>query len=91
VLRVADVLHLSAAAAAAAASGWRGLQGEGQTLCLLNNSNFRVLLLLLLPQVGVGYKVNGKTLSSSMPASIEDLEAAEVRVAGLGFGFWGGC
>lgn len=31
-----------------------------------------------IPQVGVGYKVNGKTLSSSMPASIEDLEAAEV-------------
>uniref|UniRef100_A0A383V587 Adenylosuccinate synthetase, chloroplastic n=1 Tax=Tetradesmus obliquus TaxID=3088 RepID=A0A383V587_TETOB len=29
-------------------------------------------------KVGVGYKVNGKTLSSSMPASIEDLEAAEV-------------
>jgi hypothetical protein len=41
-------------------------------------------VLLLLPQVGVGYKVKGKTLSSSMPASIEDLEAAEVRFFTLG-------
>lgn len=37
-----------------------------------------LMLLLLLPQVGVAYKINGKTLTSSVPASIEDLEKLEV-------------
>lgn len=31
------------------------------------------------PQVGVAYKLKGKTLTNSMPASIEDLESVEVQ------------
>jgi adenylosuccinate synthase len=38
-----------------------------------------LLLLLLLLQVGVGYKLpSGKVLTSSMPATIEELESVEV-------------
>eukprot|EP00882_Tetradesmus_deserticola_P016386 GHRQ01017498.1.p1 GENE.GHRQ01017498.1~~GHRQ01017498.1.p1 ORF type:complete len:359 (+),score=142.23 GHRQ01017498.1:116-1192(+) len=44
----------------------------------LNLTKLDVLSDLPEIQVGVGYKVKGKTLSSSMPASIEDLESAEV-------------
>jgi hypothetical protein len=73
-------------------TGWCGLQGEGQgcvftqlhhSLCIpfLTVCCVSAALLLCPAQVGVGYKVKGKMLSSSMPASIEDLEAAEVRHA----------